>query len=393
MLKVLNHLLSYSALPSVQSLGLEGFVLPEDSSGEPATYHAARLRDRAAYNAISSRVSGLSTALTAKDMAEAVTILRTMLAEASGKIEASNYSSLEAEAQLVLSEFNSAKQHTGLRGCPMRWTTLNDATGGAQGGDLIVVAGRPGVGKSWTMLEMARDAQSHGRVVGFASMEMGLPQIARRWLGGMTGLNPNNIRDGGIAQWSESRLLDTVASLSEKAPVHLFRGDMKKSVDGLAAMMDEFEPDILYVDAAYLLSPSARKQGFVSRWEAISATIRDLKQLAMHKNKPIAISVQFNRNQKDRPKTVKGEGKFPVPDLGDIAGTDSIPQDASILIGQTLWPQPFSQTRRVLHGMKNREGETFSFGINFNFNPVNFDEIPLTDESDSLQIADLSWMS
>ena len=390
---IATHLALYSKLPTLLALAQAGVVFPpDDSAQEPPAYHATQLRRRAAYNAINSRHPAFSQALKSKNMDEAISLMREMLSVASGKVEAANYSSLHTEAQLVLADYQFAKQHAGLRGVPMRWPSLNDATNGAMGGDLIVIAGRPGVGKSWTLLEMALDAQRNGRSVAFASMEMSLLQIARRWVGGMTGLNPNDIRDGTVAHWSEATLMQSIANLATSAPVNLFRGDMKKSVDGIATMMDEFEPDILFVDAVYLLSPSGRKQGYISRWEAISEVIRELKQLALHKNRPIVVSVQFNRNQKDRPgKTKEGQG-FLVPDMGDIAGSDSIPQDASLLIGQTLWPQPFSLSRRVHHLMKNREGETLSYGINFGFSPVNFDEIPLMQDEPGTPVVDSSWM-
>jgi replicative DNA helicase len=392
---VASHLANYAKLPTLHALAVEGIVFPNDSSPqESPAYHSAQLRRRAAYNSINTRHPSLAAALKVKDMDTAIATLREMLAEASGKVEAANYSSLDAEAQLVIADYQFAKTHSGLRGVPLRWQSLNDATNGAMGGDLIVVAGRPGVGKSWTLLEMALDAHRHGRSVAFASMEMSLMQIARRWIGGMTGINPNDIRDGTVSHWSESTLMQSVANLATSAPVHLFRGDMKKSVDGIATMMDEFEPDILFVDAVYLLSPAGRKNGSISRWEAISEVIRELKQVALHKNRPIVVSVQFNRNQRDRPgrKNKEGGQFFDVPDLGDVAGSDSIPQDASLLIGQTLWPQPFSSSRRVLHLMKNREGETLSFGINFEFSPVNFSEIPLIEADAGTPVVDSSWM-
>jgi replicative DNA helicase len=366
-----------------------GVDLGNINDPEPPTYYADQLRRRAAYNAINGKHPMLAEALKGRNMEQAVSVLREMLSEAAGKIEASNYSTLSTEAVRVVDDYNYAKQHAGLRGVGLRWDTLNEATNGAMGGDLIVIAGRPGMGKSWAMLELALDAHRNGRSIAFASMEMSLTQIARRWIGGLTGINPNDIRSGNLAHWSEAEMLAKVSELSTSAPVHLFRGDMKKNVAGIAQMMDEFEPDVLYVDAAYLLSPSARKSGSVSRWEAISDVIRELKQLALHKDRPVIVSVQFNRNQKNRSSK---KGGAEVPDLGDIAGSDSIPQDASIVLGLSPWKPPFGETRRMVHVMKNREGEVPTFGINFRFNPVNFDEIIIDEDGDDSPIVDTSWM-
>jgi replicative DNA helicase len=386
---VASHVASYGQLPSLQTLQTDGITIGGTADPEPCAYYAAQLRRRAAYNAVNSRHPLLAESLRNRNMDQALVVLREMLSEAAGKVEASNYSALATEAQRVLDDYNFAKAHPGLRGVGLRWDTLNQATNGAMGGDLIVIAGRPGMGKSWVMLELALDAHRKGRSIAFASMEMSLTQIARRWIGGLTGINPNDIRAGNLAHWSETEMLQRVAELSTSAPVHLFRGDMKKNVAGIAQMMDEFEPDVLYVDAAYLLSPAARKSGSVSRWEAISDVIRELKQLALHKDRPVIVSVQFNRNQKNRSSKKSGSE---IPDLSDIAGSDSIPQDASIVLGLSPWKPPFGETRRMVHVMKNREGEVPSFGINFRFNPVNFDEILFDEDGEDSPIVDTSWM-
>lgn len=391
---VAAHLASYGKLPSLPALAAQGLTFVGPEPPEPPAFYADRIRSRAAYNAIAAKYPSFSASLKDRNLANTITLLRDMLAAAAGKIEASNYSSLGFEAQRVLADFQFAKQHPGLRGASLRWDSLNHATNGAMGGDLCIFAGRPGTGKSWLLLELALRMHAEGKTVAFASMEMSLLQIARRWLGGKTGINPNDMRAGTLAHWSEAKLLAAVEALANESPVHLFRGDMKKNVDGIAQMMDEFNPDVLFVDALYLLSPTARKAGSISRWEAVSEVVRDLKQLALHKDRPVIGSVQFNRNQRNKPKKKGAE----TPDLSDVAGSDSIPQDASILVGTSYWPAPFTKSRRILHLMKNREGETVDFGINFSFAPVNFDEIPLPAEHDGdggsppQPVADTSWM-
>jgi replicative DNA helicase len=386
---VASHVTAYGKLPSLAALALAGVTFSQDATQqETPNYFSDQLRARASYNAINGRFPSLADALKTKNISTAVTVLREMLSEASSKTGANDYSSLQIEAQRVKADYQFAKMHPGLRGVTLRWPTLNEATNGAMGGDLIVVAGRPGMGKSWMMLEMALAAHYTGRTVAFASMEMSLMQISRRMLGAMTGINPNDIRAGNLSTWAEDDLTNKISELAEDTPIHLFRGDMKKNVSGIEQMMDEFDPEILFVDAAYLLSPAARQKNGISRWESISEVVRELKQLALRKDKPIVISVQFNRNQKNKGKK---DDEGVAPDLGDIAGSDSIPQDASVVLGVSSWKAPFADTRRVVHVMKNREGETPRIGINFRFSPVNFDEIPFDEEAPA-PIADTSWM-
>ena len=102
--------------------------------------------------------------------------------------------------------------------------------------------------------------------------------------------------------------------------------------------------------------------------------IRELKQMAIRFDIPIVLSVQFNRNQKKRSNKAL--------DLGDIAGSDSIPQDASIVLGVRQGQPPFQERQRVIEGMKNREGMDATFAINFGFDPVDMSETEFIEQTE-----------
>ena len=165
--------------------------------------------------------------------------------------------------------------------------------------------------------------------------------------------------------------------------MYLESGDATRSVDGIESAIQQFSPEALYVDAAYLLSPAGAKNGYVSRWEQLSEVIRELKALAMQYNIPIFISVQFNRNQKD-------SGGTAALDLGDIAGTDSIPQDATIVIGLRRALEPYTQTRRRVELMKNREGDPVEFMTHYLFEPVNLGQVVEEEEGSTVNV---DWMT
>lgn len=107
---------------------------------------------------------------------------------------------------------------------------------------------------------------------------------------------------------------------------------------------------------------------FISKWEQISTVIKEIKQLAGKLNRPIVLTVQLNRN-------VRSDSKKEI-DASDVAGSDSIPQDASILVGVRKGISPYQHVRRLCDVVKNREGETGTYQINFRFTPMNFDEVP-----------------
>jgi replicative DNA helicase len=243
---------------------------------------------------------------------------------------------------------------------------------------------------TWILMEMAYQAWRAGYSVLFVSMEMGNMQIGRRWLGRHAGINPKFLRTGEISHWIEQALHNTVHSASETSDnVRIMSGAMSKNVSDIEAVMAEHLPDIIYIDAAYLLSASkeVRRAG-ASKWEELTEVIRELKQLALRYNRPVIVSVQFNRN-------VSGNSQKEL-DLRDIGGTDAIPQDASLVIGLRYGKPPHERLRRILQMLKNREGESRDLLVSFGFSPPLFLEIETDDDGNETDAAEnplsTEWM-
>jgi len=123
-----------------------------------------------------------------------------------------------------------------------------------------------------------------------------------------------------------------------------------------------------------------------ARWEKTTEIIQGLKSVALATNKPVVITVQFNRD-------VKGKFKKEL-DLTSIAGADAIPQIASIVIGMQRAKSPHSATRRTMSIMKSRDGEDDkSITTNYLFNPVlNFDEVEDEDSEEEDVEEATAWM-
>lgn len=385
-----EYLEQYRELPTIEILREEGIALPRLRRPASSDYYYDALRKRSAYSSVNEKHPQLVECLRNQDVPGMLDTLREMVAGASAACGSNQYSTLAEEVDGVLADYEVARITPGLRGVPTGWPTLDAATNGLMGGDLVVIAGRPSMGKSYELMEMAHAAWRHSVPIAVTSMEMGKAQITRRWLGRVTGFNPNLIRSGELGTYAHEHLLDVADQVSEsEVPVHLLAGDMRKSVEGIESMVMEFNPGVLFVDSAYLLSPSGRKQGYVSKWESIAEVVRELKEIALRYDIPVVISVQFNRNQKNNSRKEL--------DLGDIAGSDSIPQDASIVLGIRKGPAPYQNVQRTIDVMKNREGETPRFATNFTFNPVNMSEVPYVesssdDDGEEQQAVNVNWM-
>lgn len=371
---VKSHLDLYGVLPTVQEAIEEAHIFPEPRRESTPQYYIDQLKKRYAYSKVNERHPNLVNAMRSRDTDSVISVLAEMLQEARRATGGASYSTMYDQYRLVEQEYREAKMSVGLRGITTGWDTLDVASNGIMGGDLVVIAGRPSMGKSWLIMKMAHSAAMSGSVVAFCSMEMSLKQIARRWLGMSTGINPNLIRSGEVGTYSEEDMLMEIEAQNSRNPVHLMGGDMAKSVSAVENMVLEFQPSIIFIDAAYLLTPAGKKQGYINRWESITEVVHELKMISLRHDIPVVISVQFNRNQKN-----KSKAAF---DLGDIAGSDAIPQDASIVLGVRGGPSPNESSQRIVEVMKNREGDTPRFATNFKFDPVRMNEVPLLEEGD-----------
>lgn len=380
----------YKEMPTLDVVASEGFQLPRPRRSASSEYWLDTLKRRFAYTKVDEKHPRLVQAMSSQNTDEMLVVLREMVAEASIAVGSERYTTLRDEVSAVREDYLWARANPGLRGIPSGWPTLDLATMGFMGGDVIVLAGRPSMGKSYLLLEMVNSAYLDGNASALVSMEMTTTQMVRRWVGRRSGFNPNLIRDGGLSTYSHEELLSVIAEMeNNETPIYMLAGDMRKSVSGIEAMVMEFAPKILFVDAAYLLTPSGRKAGYISKWESISEVICELKQIAIRYDIPVVISVQFNRNQKS-----KGKKEL---DLGDIAGSDSIPQDASVVLGIRQGPAPYQRSQRIIEVMKNREGDTPRFATAFSFNPVSMVEVSFVDEGDAdegqeSQVVNTGWM-
>lgn len=372
---VRDHLNRYGTLPSTEAVAQAGHTLPF-RAGDNVQYYIDQLRVRKQFNGVNSLNMEFIEKMKERKMLDVRNVVQRMMEVIDEGGSPNAYSNMVTEVGGVYEDYMAYRwSGNTLRGITTGWETCDQETLGFQPGDLAVIVGRPGMGKSYKLIESAYQANSTGRSAMIMSMEMTVKQIGMRWLARKSGVNPLAIRKGQVSTWGEGRMREAVQEIQRgQAPIYLEAGDMEKSIDAVEAMFLKHMPDIIYLDSAYLFSPAARHKGFISRWETITSVINDLKKMALRLNRAIVITVQFNRN-------VKTNG-FKELDMGDIGDSDAIPRNASIILGMRKHKPPFQTTRRHIQMMKNRDGGTVDYGMLFEFSPVCFEECELPHEDE-----------
>jgi len=214
----------------------------------------------------------------------------------------------------------------GLSGIASGFGEIDRLTSGWQPSDLIIVAARPGMGKTAFTLSMARNISVENNIpVAFFSLEMSAIQLITRLISSETGLNSEKLRTGKLEKF-EWELLNVKVTNLENAPLYI-DDTPSLSIFELRAkarrLSSQFGIKLIVVDYLQLMTlGSSQKSG--NREQEISTISRNLKALAKELDIPIIALSQLSRAVE-----LRGGTKRPI--LSDLRESGAIEQDADIV--------------------------------------------------------------
>ncbi|MCB9534932.1 MAG: replicative DNA helicase [Myxococcales bacterium] len=231
---------------------------------------------------------------------------------------------LQSVIEKVKLAFESKSAVTGL---PTGFIDLDAKTAGLQGGDLIILAARPAMGKTAFALNLAANgARLGGKSVAVFSLEMPTTQLAARMLAGEARVDSERMRSGHLTDGDIDRLLQAVKRMNtwsvhidDTAGVSVM--ELRSKCRRLAS--DRNIPDLGLVVIDYLQLMKGRP-GIRSREQEISDISRNLKSLAKELDIPVVALSQLNRGVESRP------NKRPL--MSDLRESGAIEQDADIIM-------------------------------------------------------------
>ena len=212
-----------------------------------------------------------------------------------------------------------------ITGVPTGFTDLDSKTSGLQAGDLIIVAGRPSMGKTAFSLNIGEHvAIDQGLPVAVFSMEMGGTQLAMRMLGSVGRLDQHKVRTGRLAEDDWPRLTYAIQKMQDaqlfidETPA-LNSLELRARARRLARQCGKL--GLIIVDYLQLMSASSTGE---NRATEISEISRSLKALAKELQCPVIACSQLNRSLEARP------NKRPV--MSDLRESGAIEQDADVIL-------------------------------------------------------------
>ena len=227
------------------------------------------------------------------------------------------------------------------------FSTLDELIKGLEGGDLICIGARPGVGKSAFVAQLALNFIKDGKRVGFYSLEMKPKQLYERFAAIASGLTMDKIRTAEqFDSEQEKTLFDDGNNFLEKKTT-LFISEGARTVSQIRRESQHMEYDLIIIDYLQLIKPESNYRG--NRYAEVGEISHSLKAMAMDFNIPVIALSQLNRVSAGSGKETK------PPTMSEMRESGDIEQDASIII--LLWDKNEERTLKGVKVPKNRQGK------------------------------------
>ena len=241
------------------------------------------------------------------------------------------YSQMKDIMRDAIEEIEARKNHKdGLTGIPSGFTSLDRVTSGWQKSDMVIIAARPGMGKTAFVVSALRNAAvDHGHPVAIFSLEMSSVQLVNRLISGEAELESEKIKKGNLAGHEWEQLVHKTANLT-KAPIFIDDTPALSILELRAKcrrLKQQHDIQLVVIDYLQLMSGDSSKSGggAGNREQEIASISRALKNIAKELSVPVIALSQLSR-------AVETRGGDKRPQLSDLRESGSIEQDADMVM-------------------------------------------------------------
>jgi replicative DNA helicase len=240
------------------------------------------------------------------------------------KRQQEDYAPLSAIMEGTLDEIEAISNHDGSSGVPTGFADLDELTNGLSGGQMVIVAARPAVGKSTLALDFCRAASVHNNLTSVMfSLEMSRNEITMRLLSAEAKVPLNHMRKGEMSEDDWNKLVPKMGQVSS-APMFIDDSPnmtMMEIRSKARRLKQRHDLRLVVIDYLQLMSSGKKVE---SRQVEVSEFSRQIKLLAKELDVPIVALSQLNRGPEQR------SDKRPM--MSDLRESGSIEQDADIVM-------------------------------------------------------------
>lgn len=375
-----NYYRQYGQLPTDEALRDAGFNLALYRDNETADYYLNRCRARYVVLQARDRIQLLQQAIVQNNDTAIIERITDLYTAVRGSQQNGAVISMAEALEQVIENYEVARAQPGVQGITLGYPWLDENTGGAQPGDVITMAAKAGLGKSYFLNQMALSAWLAGSSVLMFSMEMTAVQMTTRMVGQYTGIPPEHIRRGTLSWWVRDQFYEHTQAITAGGPFTFVDGSFSLGVDQVDALVQEFNPDIVYIDGAFVAAPP-ETPFLETNSERQRKMSMDIKRIAMTRKRPIVCTFPLDNEDQANKRVAQSDAMIMDRPIAHVS---------SAVILLTEGAAPFESITRDLILAKNREGRKSWMRTNFRFDPMDFNYIAAEeDQSDLPQIARL----
>jgi replicative DNA helicase len=285
----------------------------------------------------------------------------------------------------VVNSVHEMQEKKGFKGTETGFSQLDKLTSGLQNGDLVIIAGRPSMGKTALSMNIVEHVAIHNSIpVAVFSLEMPTEQLVLRMISSFGRIDASKLRDGDMTEVDWNSFNHAVRAFEENTILLDETPSITPTeVRAKCRRLKRQYPDLglIMVDYLQLMTVHGKAE---NRVQEISEISRSLKALAKEINVPVIAISQLNRGVESRTKTGKGR----MPQMADLRESGSIEQDAD-LIGfiyrdeqyhDDAYTNPEEVGKADLRIAKHRNGPTGNIKLAFIGQYARFEDLAYEDQ-------------
>ena len=298
-----------------------GEIVKQIATSAGLSYHIRELKECQARRTLAELAGRVQDDLRENvEVAEILSGIRKTIMDIKGDAKVKVIALKEALGNTIKAIEEISQAEGNVIGVRSGFTRIDRITGGWQPGELILIAGRPGMGKSVFAKDVAENASVP---VAYFSLEMSTNELIKRQLASRSKVNFEAIRTGRVNQKDWDRIISGANSLEEVPIFYVDRASMSiDELEGIAQGLKMSEDiGLVVIDYLQLLRSRVRSEG---REREVSEISRRLKALARDLEVPVICLSQLNRQCEMR-------GKDKRPYLSDLRESGALEQDSDIV--------------------------------------------------------------
>ncbi len=298
-----QHQTQYGKVPSIETFKKKfptielAQINGEYSTGETMQFWCDQLREKKKHNTIVDALDEVLDKINEDlDTEGAYNIIKKLVLQVENELILSDRIKINEDTYKRKEDYKKRQKSGGMTGIPSFIDEWDKLLGGYNNGELITFMGFTGLGKSWLEIIQAVQQAKNGYRVLFFTTEMSTKMVFRRIDAVWNSLNYTRFRKGQLLPDEEKRYFQYLEEM-ENTPdeeVMLVVEQATGGVSQISAKIDQYNPDIVYVDGAYLLED---EEGEEDNWAGMVRIWRGLHRLCLAKDIPIVVTTQSKDEQ------------------------------------------------------------------------------------------------